>query len=144
MLSECCTALVRLIDAYGIVWPADGSINADSNDTELVELPICDGGTQVPWGSLWKGPQHVVFGHNASRKLQTWSCATGLDTGCCYGNQLTALIIPHQQAKEPDNGDKQISAADADDAGHEKHVTSLSDLDASLVLVPAKKAYSKK
>lgn len=127
-----------------IVWPAEASTNASSDGPEPVELARCDDQAQVPWGSLWKGPQHVVFGHNASQKLQTWPCATGLDTGCCYGNQLTALIIPNQKAKQAGNGDTPVTAADADDAGPEKHVTSLSDLDASLVLVPAKKAYSEK
>ena len=74
-----------------------------------------------------------MFGHDASRKLQTWPCATGLDTGCCYGGQLTALIIPHQEPAPP-----------AGDDGHHDRVPALSDLDASLVLVPALKAYSKK
>ena len=97
------------------------------------ELRATDDQPQVPWASLWKGPQHVVFGHDASRKLQTWPCATGLDTGCCYGRQLTALIIPQQQ-----------KAQSAEEGGHHRHVPSLSDLDASLVLVPALKTYSKK
>jgi diadenosine tetraphosphatase ApaH/serine/threonine PP2A family protein phosphatase len=45
------------------------------------------------WASLWPGPDHVYFGHNASRRLQQCHNATGLDTGCLYGDSLSGILI---------------------------------------------------
>jgi hypothetical protein len=35
----------------------------------------------------------VVFGHNSLEEPQLHEWATGIDTGCVYGNRLTALVL---------------------------------------------------
>lgn len=52
----------------------------------------------VPWASTWPGPARVVFGHDAIRGLQLQHAhATGLDSGCVYGKQLTGLLLPQNK-----------------------------------------------
>ena len=56
-----------------------------------------NGGGHVLWGELYRGPPHIVFGHNAMPLPQLHEWATGLDTACVYGGQLTAMVLAEGQ-----------------------------------------------
>lgn len=58
-------------------------------------------GPQGGWASHWRGPPHLVFGHDARRKLQKHMHATGIDTGVVYGGKLTALVLRTRNASMP-------------------------------------------
>jgi hypothetical protein len=39
----------------------------------------------------------VIFGHDAKRGVQNEDFAIGLDSGCCYGKELTGIILPEKE-----------------------------------------------
>ncbi|ROT47398.1 metallophosphoesterase family protein [Candidatus Cardinium hertigii] len=49
------------------------------------------------WGRAYKGPPHIVFGHNAFFEPQFHPWATGIDTACVYGGMLTAMVLQKEQ-----------------------------------------------
>ncbi|MGB0953380.1 MAG: metallophosphoesterase [Planctomycetota bacterium] len=73
---------------------------------ELVRLSRCLDRKGAPlWHEAWEGPEFVVFGHaqsaaglhlDAQGNRKCW----GLDTGCVYGNKLTALRLEDLQVVE--------------------------------------------
>jgi hypothetical protein len=65
------------------------------NGREWIEKP--NGADHPLWGSLYAGPPHVVFGHNAMREPQLHRWATGIDTACVYGGALTAMVLREGQ-----------------------------------------------
>jgi bis(5'-nucleosyl)-tetraphosphatase (symmetrical) len=57
------------------------------------------------WATKYNGriqtkTTHVVFGHDAKAGLQRCDFATGLDTGVCYGEKLTALVCMSQRKED--------------------------------------------
>ena len=52
------------------------------------------------WTKLWKGPETVVYGHTVHsysqpliEEVASDVFCYGLDTGCCFGGKLTALVL---------------------------------------------------
>lgn len=52
------------------------------------------------WTEYWYGPESVVYGHNVHsfedpliEEVQPGVTCYGLDTGCCFGGKLTAMIL---------------------------------------------------
>ncbi len=57
-----------------------------------------DKGARPLWGSLYEGPPHVIFGHNALSEPQIHPWATGIDTACVYGGRLSAVVLQASEA----------------------------------------------
>ncbi len=56
------------------------------------------------WATRWPGPESVVYGHHVhglavprvDEPAPGVRCV-GLDTGCCYGGRLSALLLPAEE-----------------------------------------------
>jgi hypothetical protein len=55
----------------------------------------------VRWATQWRGPDSVVYGHAVYDLRDPMDDAPspgvrclGIDTGCCFGGRLTALLLP--------------------------------------------------
>jgi len=77
--------------------------STDKDNGELILKSFSKESQGEPWAKVWsdaqekeQNPLHVYFGHDAKRGLQEYPYATGLDTGCCYGNNLTAIVLPQK------------------------------------------------
>ena len=90
------------------------------------------------WASVWRGPNHVFFGHDASRKLQLEPWATGLDGGCVYGGALYAAILPALD----EHGEIMEGRLRAGIPGDAQEITLGTGLSAWLVKVPATEVHS--
>jgi diadenosine tetraphosphatase ApaH/serine/threonine PP2A family protein phosphatase len=68
----------------------------DSNNQTQV-----DSGTGNQWAQVWNTDQelltvdntNIYYGHDSSRGLNIRDYSYGLDTGCVYGGQLTAIDV---------------------------------------------------
>lgn len=51
------------------------------------------------WAKLWGGPESIIYGHNVNSEsgpridIHGSNVCFGIDTGCCFGGHLTAMII---------------------------------------------------
>ena len=70
----------------------------DTDGKTMVATEEYDQGTS--WAQLWPGPTHVYFGHDARRGLQRHQFATGLDTACVMGHQLTGIFLKGARSGE--------------------------------------------
>jgi bis(5'-nucleosyl)-tetraphosphatase (symmetrical) len=63
-----------------------------------------EGPDAVPWATRWPGPESVIYGHevhdlaNPRRdEPRPGVVCHGIDTGCCFGGRLTALVLPGEE-----------------------------------------------
>lgn len=59
------------------------------------------------WHDLYTGKKLVIYGHWAQQGLKVKENSIGLDTGCVYGEKLSALILPGRKIVQVDTLNKE-------------------------------------
>lgn len=49
------------------------------------------------WAQQYNGAQWIVYGHTPVKAPRTVNKTINIDTGCVFGNQLTAFRLPEEQ-----------------------------------------------
>jgi bis(5'-nucleosyl)-tetraphosphatase (symmetrical) len=77
----------------------------EKNNSDRTEMHHDGPDAPLPssWASRWKGPEQIIFGHDAKRGLQQTDYCIGLDTGAVYGKQLTGIILPERTIVQVDS-----------------------------------------
>lgn len=88
---------MNIVLIHAGVHPLLGLKGTDDEMAMVMRMFPMDGGTKHWYDSGWKGPELVVFGHDARIGLvQRFEgkdrIALGLDTGCVYGGPLTGWV----------------------------------------------------
>lgn len=90
--------------ALGINTPKKQMIRMRGLDPETYEFYKSNKGKapkgSVFWAKLWQGPQVVIFGHSVFDDVMHFQSAIGIDTGACFGNKLSALIIEEDGSRQ--------------------------------------------
>ena len=75
-------------------------VNAEGEMVGYTEGSLDQPKDTVYWTTKWRGPKNVVYGHAVRsttdpriESFQDGVSTVGIDTGCCFGGRLTAMIL---------------------------------------------------
>ena len=75
----------------------------ENTEEELTCIRIVDPQTKeyikrthfgYPWYYYYTGDERIIYGHNAAKSIKMRKNTIGIDTGCLYGEKLTAYCLP--------------------------------------------------
>lgn len=74
--------------------------DSDRNFISLRKISKGKGEGAMFWTEFWEGPASIIYGHNVHSyenplvtEVAPGVKCYGIDTGCCFGGRLTALIV---------------------------------------------------
>ncbi|KAI8086988.1 Metallo-dependent phosphatase-like protein [Gilbertella persicaria] len=92
-------------------------------DIDNNNQPNIEKGTGTQWATVWNADQKkltvnntlIFYGHDSSRGLNIQQSTFGLDSGCVYGNQLTAMNARTKELTQIDCPTYAKKGGDSDD-----------------------------